>query len=208
MGHRHAGHVFLPNLWVFPGGRVERKDYRASARGELPMPTTEALDGTVGQSLARALAICAVRETFEETGVLLGADGVPDLSGLRLAAREITPPGHARRFDTHFFTAPAEAAESLNVGSGDGEFDDIAWIPVDEVDDRSPHPVTRRVLDRVLTRDRVKVGDKVRLQGLTGIVAVLPSEAEYEEWSGCGMLVETVEAGLVGFHDSEHFEIV
>ena len=149
MGHRHAGHVFLPNLWVFPGGRVERKDYRARALSELSADTLEAIAPTARPSLARALAVCAVRETFEETGVLLGADGVPDLSPLRLAAREVTPPGHPRRFDTHFFTAPAEAASRLDFG-GDGEFDDIAWIPVDEVDARAPHPVTRRVLDRVL----------------------------------------------------------
>jgi 8-oxo-dGTP pyrophosphatase MutT (NUDIX family) len=150
MGHRHAGHVFLPNLWVFPGGRVERKDYRAEALGELSTETLEAITPTARPSLARALAICAVRETFEETGVLLGADGLPDLSCLRLAAREITPPGHPRRFDTHFFTAPAEAAASVDLGSGDGEFDGIAWIAVDEVDARAPHPVTRRVLDKVL----------------------------------------------------------
>jgi len=149
MGRRHAGHVFLPNLWVFPGGRVERKDYRAPALTELPQQTADAIAPTARPSLARALAICAVRETFEETGVLLGVDGLPNLGALRLAAREVTPPGHPRRFDTHFFTAPAEAASRLDLG-GDGEFDDIAWIPVDDVDARAPHPVTRRVLDRVL----------------------------------------------------------
>lgn len=149
MGHRHAGHVFLPDLWVFPGGRVERKDYRARTLSELSVETATAIAATARSTLARALAICAVRETFEETGVLLGAAGLPDLAPLHLAAREVTPPGHPRRFDTHFFTAPAEAASRLDLG-GDGEFDDIAWIAVDDVDARAPHPVTRRVLDRVL----------------------------------------------------------
>lgn len=153
MGHRHAGHVFLPDLWVFPGGRVERKDYRAKALSELSAETAHALAPTARPSLARALAICAVRETFEETGVHLGKGGLPDLGALRLAAREVTPPGHSRRFDTHFFTAPAGAASRLDL-SGDGEFDDIAWIAVDEVDARAPHPVTRRVLDRVLLHAR------------------------------------------------------
>jgi 8-oxo-dGTP pyrophosphatase MutT (NUDIX family) len=149
MGHRHAGHVFLPDLWVFPGGRVERKDYRAKAISELSATTLQAITPTARPSLARALAICAVRETFEETGVLLGADGLPDLGALHLAAREVTPPGHPRRFDTHFFTASADAASCLDLG-GDGEFDAIDWIAVDEVDARAPHPVTRRVLDKVL----------------------------------------------------------
>lgn len=150
MGHRHSAHVFLPDLWVFPGGRVERKDYRAKALTELTPQTLKALALNARPSLARALAICAIRETFEETGVHLGANGLPHLASLRLAAREVTPPGHPRRFDTHFFTAPAEAAASLDPGSGDGEFDDIAWIAIDEVNARAPHPVTRRVLDKVL----------------------------------------------------------
>src|SRR5690606_14530298 len=29
MGKRHGGHDFMPNLWVFPGGRIDRSDYRA-----------------------------------------------------------------------------------------------------------------------------------------------------------------------------------
>jgi 8-oxo-dGTP pyrophosphatase MutT (NUDIX family) len=88
----------------------------------------------------------------EETGVFFAKDGLPDLAPLSLAARAITPPGHPRRFDTYFFTAAADELSSIEPGFGDGEFDDIAWISVDEVDARAPHPVTRMVLDRVLTK--------------------------------------------------------
>lgn len=150
MGHRHAGHVFLPSLWVFPGGRVERKDYRAKALSELSPETSAELAQTARPTLGRALAICAIREVFEETGVHIGAGGLPDLAVLRPAARAVTPTGHPRRFDTHFFTAPAEAATSLDLGSGDGEFDAIGWIAIDAVDALSPHPVTRMVLDKVI----------------------------------------------------------
>lgn len=150
MGHRHSGHVFMPNLWVFPGGRLERKDYRAKTASELSADTSGALEASARPSLARALAICAVREVGEETGVFLGRDGLPHLSPLRLAARAITPPGHARRFDTHFFTADAGHLENPKPGSGDGEFDAIDWIAIDEVDALSPHRVTRMVLDAVL----------------------------------------------------------
>lgn len=150
MGHRHAGHVFMPNLWVFPGGRLERKDYRAKAASELSTDTAHALAATARPSLARALAICAVREVGEETGVFLGRDGLPHLAPLRFAARAVTPPGHPRRFDTHFFTADASHLESPEPGPGDGEFDALDWIAIDEVDDLSPHRVTRMVLDAVL----------------------------------------------------------
>lgn len=150
MGHRHSGHVFMPNLWVFPGGRLERKDYRAKTASDLSAEASHALAASVRPSLARALAICAVREVGEETGVFLGRDGLPHLAPLRLAARAITPPGHPRRFDTHFFTADASHLENPEPGPGDGEFDAIDWISVDAVDLLSPHPVTRRVLDSVL----------------------------------------------------------
>src|SRR5262249_17268293 len=75
MGRRHAGHKFLPGRFVFPGGRVERADGR--------MPVATPLHAAVEARLlkqvprptaakARAFAMAAVRETFEETGLLIG----------------------------------------------------------------------------------------------------------------------------------------
>lgn len=77
---------------------------------------------------ARALAVAAIRETFEETGLLFGSDefgapdapprklgefaaqGVyPDLSEVTFVARAITPPRRPKRFDTHFFAIDAHS---------------------------------------------------------------------------------------------------
>ncbi len=87
LGKRHHGHKFMPGKFVFPGGGVEPADQR--------MPVARPLDRHAEQRLmravkrpspdqARALALAAIRETYEETGLLLGAPA-SDTAG--------TPPG-------------------------------------------------------------------------------------------------------------------
>ena len=61
--------AFAPGMHVFPGGRVDLvHDSRPVVTGWLP--TGDWGDAT----LSRALAVAAVRETFEEAGVLLAVD--------------------------------------------------------------------------------------------------------------------------------------
>jgi 8-oxo-dGTP pyrophosphatase MutT (NUDIX family) len=82
VGQRHHGHKFMPGKYVFPGGRVERADRYMTA--------ATALDGRVEARLmkevrhpsaekSRSFALAAIREVFEETGLVLGAkaDGLP-----------------------------------------------------------------------------------------------------------------------------------
>ena len=75
MGRRHHGHKFMPSKFVFPGGRVDVSDRYVPVVGELD-PRVEA---RLMQRLrrpsrirARVLAVAAIREAFEETGILLG----------------------------------------------------------------------------------------------------------------------------------------
>ncbi|HZV84213.1 MAG TPA: NUDIX hydrolase, partial [Brevundimonas sp.] len=79
MGRRARGHVFMASKWVFPGGRVERTDAGAPAATEMAPVETARLVREVPPRRARALALAAVRETFEETGLLLAepAPAVP-----------------------------------------------------------------------------------------------------------------------------------
>lgn len=166
MGRRHEGHAFMPGKWVFPGGRVDKTDFRAPYVGELQPETLRRLMPGASESRARALALAAIRETFEEAGLLLGsaaparpaagpwrdflAQGVlPDLSRLHMVARAITPPQLPKRFDARFLMAPAEALVSLERQPDCGELDEIAWVDMDEALALELPTVTRFVIKEI-----------------------------------------------------------
>src|SRR4029079_12293207 len=103
---------------------------------------------------AQALALAAIRETFEETGLLLGtrrgqpsgapegawsaftaANILPDLSSMHFIARAVTPPRRKRRFDTRFFTADVSAIAHRIDGKvgADFELTELVWLPLDGI---------------------------------------------------------------------------
>ena len=74
MGRRNAGHRFLPDKFVFPGGRVDPADGRVIPRRGLRPEVEASLRKGCSAARARALAMAAIRETFEETGLLVGRE--------------------------------------------------------------------------------------------------------------------------------------
>ena len=75
LGRRHESHRFLPGKFVFPGGRVEPTDRAMPVAAPLNEHATELLMRRVQRpsaAKAAALALAAVRETYEETGLMLG----------------------------------------------------------------------------------------------------------------------------------------
>jgi len=154
MGQRAAGHVFMPDKWVFPGGRVDPVDARAKAAVELT-PETEVLlrlGGTVRRR-PRAFALAAVRETREEAGLVVGDEAGPDLSKLAYVFRAITPPYRPRRYDARFFMADSEAvlAHDEPVG-GDEELLHMKWFSLDEAERLDLPSITRFVMKEVRAR--------------------------------------------------------
>ena len=132
MGRRASAHRFVPGHFVFPGGVLDRGDLHAPARAEL-RPAVSALleqDGHRG----RAFAVAAVRETYEETGLVLGelTDGnlLPALDRLQYVMRAITPPASPIRYHARFFLA--NAADLSGRLQGNGELLDLAWRPIAE----------------------------------------------------------------------------
>lgn len=128
--NRTAG--FLPNAWVFPGGRVDPAD----ALGDHPQVTggaDVAARWRIPAAMARAHLVAGVRETYEESGIWLGPTAPPpaaraslmsgdwtfdqllretgariDLDRLRPWSWWVTPEVEKRRFDTRFLLAVAE----------------------------------------------------------------------------------------------------
>ncbi|NQV61158.1 MAG: NUDIX hydrolase [Alphaproteobacteria bacterium] len=114
LGRRASRHRFMPNIFVFPGGRVDAADRQAVVSAELSKPVARKLHNKWSPQMSRALAVAAVRETFEETGLVIGErrdNGVsPNLAGLDYVARAITPPDNPMRFHARFFAIDAEHA--------------------------------------------------------------------------------------------------
>ena len=75
MGRRHEGHKFMPGKFVFPGGRVDREDAYVPVAGQLDPQVASRLMTRLrrpSRIRPRVLAVAAIREAYEETGLLLG----------------------------------------------------------------------------------------------------------------------------------------
>ncbi len=174
MGRRHHGHKFMPGKYVFPGGRLDYADWRVKPASELAPDVVAKLltkmRGPANPLRARALALAALRETFEETGLAVGAPGtsrsrspgwkdflgtgvVPALGDLRLIARAITPPGRVRRFDTRFFAVNLERDEDIRfLGEPSAELEEVSWLEFGEARELDLPQITRRVIGMVESR--------------------------------------------------------
>ncbi len=171
VGKRHPDQVFLPNKFVFPGGRVDNADTRVKAGDALADLERDKLlldmKGRPATSRARGLAMAAIRELFEETGLILGGrhDGTlktsakgwsdflatgfqPKPSALKFFARAITPPRRPRRYDTRFFVAMAKDVVDQS-RDGDGELSHLNWLTFEEAQSCNLHIMTRTILDEV-----------------------------------------------------------
>jgi 8-oxo-dGTP pyrophosphatase MutT (NUDIX family) len=87
---RRAGSMaFAAGMHVFPGGRVDRRDADVQPAWTGPPPREWAARLGCDEALARALVCAAVRETFEEVGVLLaGSSDTEVLAGTTDASYE------------------------------------------------------------------------------------------------------------------------
>lgn len=173
MGRRHRGHVFMPGRFVFPGGRTDPTDSRVPVATNLH-PTEELRLMSGGRrttaTRARAIALSAIRETYEEVGLLIGRrepfstsnphwqgfveNGVqPALDRLRYIARAVTPPGRVRRFDTRFLAAwRDDVAVELADGGPTGELEEVVWLPLREAMETDVPAITRTILEELEQR--------------------------------------------------------
>ncbi|MGH7002562.1 MAG: NUDIX hydrolase [Alphaproteobacteria bacterium] len=167
MGKRSQRAAFVPDFFVFPGGRLDPADrlVRPATPLDPGAPKRMGVRGDV--ALAEALALAAVRETFEETGLLLAEIGdigpagnaewkhwkardlAPGLHRLRYFGRAITSATSPIRFHARFFLA--RDSELRGDIAGSGELSELGFYPATEVLEYMPVvDVTEFMLNRVI----------------------------------------------------------
>jgi 8-oxo-dGTP pyrophosphatase MutT (NUDIX family) len=159
-GRRPRNVRFMPGVHVFPGGAIDLPDRSAW--------NVEAGAETVGPRLARS-ARAALRETWEEVGVLVGRPAnqpppspatrpierayherrlVAGLDLLTYVGRAITPSHSHRRFNTRFFLSDASHVCGEPVSSE--ELEDVRWYAIGPQLLASFADVTRFMLARAI----------------------------------------------------------
>ncbi len=157
---RHGLSDVLAGAFVFPGGKVDRHDRPGEGQTLLHGSTENLVAGlnepAIDLETAVSLYVAAIRETFEESGVLLACgaenlqasrasalargglqfDEVLASLALRLDTRELLPLSRwitprvptvtNKRFDTRFFVAPLPAGQSAQ--HDNHEATDSVWL--------------------------------------------------------------------------------
>lgn len=172
MGQRGAKAAFMPNKFVFPGGAVDPDDSAIPLAAPLPTTCTARLAEDAAPSLAHALAVAAIRELWEETGLILGRRGnwdiapppdwetfaatghVPHAAPLQFHFRALTPPGRPRRFDARFFLVDADdiATDLDDFDAASDELSHLQWVPLSEARSFDMPFITEVVLAEVEAR--------------------------------------------------------
>ena len=170
MGQRGSKAAFMPNKFVFPGGAVDTADAHVRFPQPLAAPCQSRLQGTSDDLPASTFVAAAIRELWEEAGVIFGEPGkwdsqapegwaefaetghVPHAQGIYFAARAITPPGRPRRFDARFFLADAMqlASDPDDFSLATDELSHLQWIPVAKARSFDLPPITEVILDQVV----------------------------------------------------------
>jgi 8-oxo-dGTP pyrophosphatase MutT (NUDIX family) len=171
MGRRSRRAAFVPDFFVFPGGRLDPADRRVRAATPLDAAYVRQMGVRGDAAFAEALALAAIRETFEETGLLLAEIGdpgavdhpewqqwrvrglAPGLHRLRYFGRAITSHTSPIRFHARFFVTRAEELQGDLAGSG--ELSELAFYPAVEVLGHMPVvDVTEFMLNRIIAYAR------------------------------------------------------
>lgn len=170
MGRRSAKAVF-PEAYVFPGGRLDKSDVTVAPSSHLSAQVMNELceRGGCTQALARGLATAAIRETYEETGLLLAGHGNTGLSEgtwadfatlgvapahdrLRFLGRAITPASAPVRFHARFFVADGDEVEGEI--KSNGELTALDWYPLEQAQTLPVIDVTKFILSELAAGER------------------------------------------------------
>jgi len=155
MGRRPAKQKFMPNIFVFPGGAVEKEDYKVSFYSDFTPMNLRALAYKPSLIRARAIGLASIRETYEETGIFVGKtinNSVkpqpstwrdfeinkikPRLDILNYIARAVTPVEQSKRFNARFFICDSKYTHGSITQNN--ELLEIDWYPISEIVEKLP----------------------------------------------------------------------
>ncbi len=174
MGRRTSGHDFMPDKYVFPGGRLDKADFEVTALDKLNTNCRKSLLVN-SDTPPEALALAAIRETFEETGLIIGRrptdDNIaleaedaswnaflshafmPSLTNIEFIGRAVTPPYQPKRFDARFFLAESnQVLAQLTKPIDTFELEGLKWFTFDEIESLDLPRVTRFTIQEVQER--------------------------------------------------------
>jgi 8-oxo-dGTP pyrophosphatase MutT (NUDIX family) len=157
MGKRSSKHVFMPDLYVFPGGRRDKNDWRLPVKSPLRDEVISHLLRDTSQkfttSTATALALAAARELHEETSINIQDKVGFNLQSFRYFARAITPIGQARRFDTRFFVSFCDELEiNASQAKDSEELVDLRWVNIYQPEDHPMPMITSKIIKQLQLR--------------------------------------------------------
>lgn len=172
MGQRGAKAAFMPNKFVFPGGAVDPTDADVPLIADVAEPCFTRLAEDAPTPIQRALGAAAVRELWEETGLILGQHGewpraphpdwvgfaqmgfLPTAAPLQYVFRALTPPGRPRRFDARFFLVDADQIQGDldDFSHASEELSHLQWIPLSDARSFDLPFITEVVLAEVESR--------------------------------------------------------
>ncbi|GFE50325.1 DNA mismatch repair protein MutT [Roseobacter cerasinus] len=172
MGQRGAKAAFMPNKFVFPGGAVDTGDHAVPLASPLPTPCAERLREETPTDLSQALTAAAIRELWEETGLVLGTPGAwpgtippdwtefaetgyqPSAAPLQFVFRALTPPGRPRRFDARFFLVEATdiMGDLDDFSRASDELSHLQWVKLRDARSFDMPFITEVVLSEIEAR--------------------------------------------------------
>jgi len=180
MGKRNSFHRFMPNKIVFPGGKLDEIDIKTSDQIR-KIPGFKKLSLSNNQ-LDKHLAhyFCALREAYEETGVVIGCDNYnfftdkclksrelsdyPSIDKIKLIARAITPPHSKIRFDNKFFLVNAKYISNYN-SINSNELLDIDWYDLDKIINLDIPAITKNIIK--LLKINIKTSEENRYRNIS-----------------------------------------
>ena len=174
MGQRGAKAAFMPNKFVFPGGAVDVADAHIPLATSLNAQCAARIQDDADAALSHAIPVAAIRELWEETGLILGAKGIwerevpadwrsfadtghlPHANPLQFVFRALTPPGRPRRFDARFFLVDVDdiASDPDNFDAACDELSHLQWVPLTDARKFDMPFITEVVLAEVEARAR------------------------------------------------------